>query len=39
MGFDCFEETLRSIKQNIITVVLRKANAHSVFIRRLIKNQ
>ena len=27
------------IKQNIITAVLRKANAHSVIIRRLIKNQ
>ena len=27
------------LKQNIITVVLRKANAHSVVIRRLIKNQ
>ena len=25
------------LKQNIITVVLRKANAHSVFICRLIK--
>ena len=27
------------LKQNIITAVLRKANAHSVVIRRLIKNQ
>ena len=27
------------IKQNIITAVLRKANAHSVVICRLIKNQ
>ena len=26
-------------KQNIITAVLRKANAHSVVICRLIKNQ
>ena len=27
------------IKQNIITAVLKKANAHSDVIRRLIKNQ
>ena len=27
------------IKQNIIKAVLRKANAHSVVIYRLIKNQ
>ena len=27
------------LKQNIITVVLRKANAHSVVIYRLIENQ
>ena len=27
------------IKQNIITAMLRKANAHSVAICRLIKNQ
>ena len=27
------------IKQNIITAMLRKANAHSVVICRLIKNQ
>ena len=27
------------IEQNIITAVLRKANAHSAIIRRLIKNQ
>ena len=34
--WEIFKEYL---KQNIITVVLRKANAHSVVIRRLIKNQ
>ena len=34
IGFD--EEYLRS-KQNIIAAVLRKANAHSVVICRLIK--
>ena len=27
------------LKQNIITAVLRKANAHSAVICRLIKNQ
>ena len=27
------------MKQNIITIVLRKANAHSVVICRLIKNK
>ena len=39
MGFDYCEEYKEYIKQNIIKVVLRKANAHSVVICRLIKDQ
>ena len=39
MGLDYCEEYVRSIyiKQNITTAVLRKTNAHSVVIWRLIK--
>ena len=39
-GFDYCEEYLKSASNEIlITAVLRKANADSVVIRRLIKNQ
>ena len=38
-GFWLLWGIFKYIKQNIITVVLRKANAHSVVIRRMIKNQ
>ena len=39
MGFDKEYLTKEYFKQNIITVVLRKANVHSVVICRLMKNQ